>query len=76
MTEREALKLALTVLESYAISYDDGDEAINAIKEALAQPEQEWVGLTEQEAADCWSTSAVQTWREIEAALKQKNGYA
>ena len=32
-----------------------------------------WVGLTEQEAADCWSTSAVQTWREIEAALKEKN---
>jgi hypothetical protein len=40
MTKDEALKLALTVLESYAISYDDGDEAIAAIKEALAQQQE------------------------------------
>lgn len=41
--------------------------------ECLLYPEREWVGLTEQEAADCWSTSAVQTWHAIEAALKEKN---
>ena len=33
----------------------------------------EWVGLTEEEAADCWSTSAVKSWKNIEAALKTKN---
>jgi hypothetical protein len=32
-----------------------------------------WVGLTEQEAAECWSTSTVRTWRAIEAKLKDKN---
>jgi hypothetical protein len=32
-----------------------------------------WVGLTAQEAADCWTTSATQTWHNFEAALKEKN---
>ena len=32
-----------------------------------------WVGLTEQEAAECWSTSTVRTWKAIEAKLKEKN---
>jgi hypothetical protein len=33
----------------------------------------EWVGLTDEEAAECWSTSALQTWKNIEAKLKEKN---
>ena len=33
----------------------------------------EWVGLTDEEAAACWSTSAVQTWKNFEAKLKEKN---
>lgn len=32
-----------------------------------------WVGLTAQEAADCWSTSATKTWQAFEAKLKSKN---
>lgn len=36
-------------------------------------PKREWVGLTEEEAADCWSTSAVKSWKNIEAKLKEKN---
>ena len=32
-----------------------------------------WVGLTEQEAAECWSTIAVRTWQAIEAKLRSKN---
>ena len=35
--------------------------------------QQEWVGLTDEEAAECWSTSAVSSWRAIEAKLKEKN---
>lgn len=38
-----------------------------------APPQREWVGLTDEEAADCWSTSAVDTWRNFEAALREKN---
>ena len=35
-----------------------------------APPQREWVGLTAQEAADCWTTSASKTWHNLEAALK------
>ena len=36
------------------------------------QPQQ-WVGLSEQEAAECWSSSTVRTWQAIEQRLKEKN---
>ena len=82
------------------------DKAVNAIKEALAQPEQEcflvatignwgrvewadgvfpslgdkmysaprtWVGLTDEELADCMDMSIQKTCRAIEAKLKEKN---
>ena len=81
--EREALKLALEALEVYwgkaehrRTKEDESKaiKAITAIKEALAQPPQrEWVGLTAQEAAECWTTSAVQIWENFEAKLKEKN---
>jgi hypothetical protein len=49
----EVLKLALEALEEYADQEGKtraADEAITAIKEALAQPVQrEWVGLTDEE---------------------------
>ena len=41
MTEREALKLALEALERFEGNKKLWPEAITAIKEALAQPEQE-----------------------------------
>ena len=36
-------------------------------------PKRPWVGLTAQEAADCWTTSATKTWHNFEAALRSKN---
>ena len=36
-------------------------------------PQRPWVGLTAQEAAECWTTSAIQTWKNFEAKLKDKN---
>jgi hypothetical protein len=33
----------------------------------------EWVGLTDEERAECWNTSAVQSALNIEAKLKEKN---
>ena len=49
MTEREALKLALEALEAHADIGIKADKAITAIREALAQPEQEpvaWMTIT------------------------------
>lgn len=37
------------------------------------EPIREWQGLTKDEAAACWSTSAVETWMYFEAALREKN---
>jgi hypothetical protein len=37
------------------------------------QPAREWIDLTEEEAARCWTTSTVKTWKNIETALKEKN---
>ena len=36
-------------------------------------PRREWVGLTDEEAAECWNSSAVTTWKNIEAKLREKN---
>ena len=41
--------------------------------EEIDIPKKEWVGLTVQEAADCWTTSASKTWHNLEAKLKEKN---
>ena len=38
-----------------------------------APPQRTWVGLTAEEAAECWTTSATQTWKNIENALRIKN---
>ena len=128
---KEALKLALEALEQYA-EYEGetraANEAITAIKEALAQPEQDgkckyctdgcpacdarklpeqerflvatignwgrvewadgvfpslgdkmysaprtWVGLTEDEAFACQGRDYFETYKAIEAKLKEKN---
>ena len=47
MTEREALKLALEALETSMYPQQKQLQAITAIKEALAQPEQEPVAWIE-----------------------------
>jgi hypothetical protein len=98
---KEALRLALVALQRF-IKYDyngnpfdgkdvEGAEAITAIKEALAQPEQEpvgfvdsklnpiqrtWVGLTEDEAFACKGRDYFETYRAIEAKLRSKNTWA
>jgi hypothetical protein len=38
-----------------------------------APPQRPWVGLTAEEAAECWTTTATQTWKNFEAKLKGKN---
>ena len=38
-----------------------------------ASPKREWVGLTDEEASWCQAPSTIQTWKRIEAKLKEKN---
>ena len=87
MTKDKALKLALEALEQLqggCTDHDDGTveaitvwcpEVIDAIKEALAQPERPWVGLTGQEKALVASVSldVHDAVHRTDAKLKEKN---
>jgi hypothetical protein len=46
------------------------EEAAEAFESAK---ERGWVGLTDEERAECWNSSAVQSAINIEAKLKEKN---
>jgi len=96
MTKDEVLRLALEALEAmqmYAEAERKGlricDEAITAIKEALAQPQRTWVGLTDEEIIDVnlskvkrliddpivcdTDHNIIELGKAIEAKLKEKN---
>jgi len=82
----EALEEIYRTGDTQAFDLCYAPNVIPALRQAIAEAEQpdlarvgevgvwgEWVGLTDEEAAECWSTSAVQTWKHIEAKLKEKN---
>jgi hypothetical protein len=85
--EREALKLALEALEEahYKIEHKQNaakrEQAITAIREALAQPAQEqrpWVGLTDKESIDIIKKDdnykyPIKLLQAVMDALKEKN---
>jgi hypothetical protein len=68
-TEEEALvtKCIDEVKSQYVDWYNLGYQTCMAEKK-------EWIGLTDEEAAECWSTSAVASWKNIEDKLREKNG--
>jgi hypothetical protein len=74
MTDKEAMKLALFALDIVKIHYTQNrhiNEAITAIKEALAQPEQEpLIGCVNHDCAKCkeriWVGLTKQQRKEIE----------
>ena len=78
MTQK-ALKLALEVLENGDVPTSENAgknlDAITAIKEALAQTQDTWVGLTDEERIeiDHLALSRVQAVQMTEAKLKEKN---
>lgn len=86
MTNKEAMQMALDALELLdGAETVDGvivytDQEIKALRAALAQPEKEWVGLTDEEIREgnkeSWVTT--QAWQSAcwwaEAKLKEKNG--
>ena len=73
----EALQATMATHDSWEAVCDVKDEAITALREALAQ--REWVGLTDEERNQvAWSCGAMSAdWLEfadaIEAKLREKN---
>jgi hypothetical protein len=39
----------------------------------VEKPQREWVGLTDEEASWCQAPSTIETWKRIEAKLREKN---
>lgn len=96
MTDREAMKMALDIIFRYRKETPLGnqphmialvaDEAIEALRAAITQPEKEWVGLTDEEITECLQdvaqaqfikregTTPQRISRTIESKLKEKNG--
>jgi len=77
MNRDDVITLAHRTCTKYAhlerVRYGFTEAEMMRFAELVAGHEREWVGLTKEEAADCWSTEAVKTWHAIEAALKAKN---
>ena len=79
----EAMKAALEVLEGIGLKTEKMQNAIDLLRQALAQPKREWVGLTDEEmralkqkSVDDGMTRIVTDFeyiRSIEAKLKEKN---
>lgn len=79
MNEKEALKLALEAFEAKGDAWIVLErKAKAAIQEALAQPEREWVGLTQEDIDIAFDDTQEgggfdDFARAIEAKLKEKN---
>ena len=75
---RKAAEMALEALEqgySSRLWPIQSINAIQALREALAQPEREWVNLTEKEIVEAthFVSGVYDRARAIEAKLKEKN---
>ena len=89
MTDRELIEKAWGYLASYTVGERPNTSAVNdlgfILESRLAQPERQWVGLTDQEIRDLWSWSATEKAERtattqqhafanaIETKLKEKN---
>ena len=77
---QQALDAMMTIRPYEVVDYDQLEASITALRERLAQPEREWVGLTLKEILINrhlidWTSerSYLEFAREIEKALKEKN---
>ena len=72
---RKAAEIALKYFED-AYGLEDAEVAIKeALRQALAQPKREWVGVTYDEVYEfvCTTDSYINLAKAIEAKLKEKN---
>ena len=78
--EQEPASVTYKEVQDSMNALEKGDLRQQVIAEELGQrklytapPQRTWVGLTAEQAAECWTTSATQTWKNFEAKLKEKN---
>jgi hypothetical protein len=78
MTDRELMQMALEAVEYFyggSQTQVNGLKLIEALRDRLAQPEREWVGLTDEELKEIFWASLYRKdlAQAIEAKLKEKN---
>jgi hypothetical protein len=87
MTDRELMQQALDAFSGLltfnptAEEYQMGREVVAALRERLAQPQRQWVGLTDEEIKEIigpWGDTPIKGYTrklfdQIEAKLKEKN---
>jgi uncharacterized protein YukE len=81
MTDREAMRMALDALDYVGYVYTTEEEnkeveqAIEALRTALAQPKKEWVGLTGEELQEIYQGGGTVHFKlaMAEEKLKEKN---
>ena len=73
MSLRKAAEALITHWDAGEYKNCTGDMSghVRVLRDALVKPE--WVGMTDQERADCWRSSAVESAINIEQALKERN---
>ena len=78
MTNEDFEPIRIRIMqEAYDLADRNDTEGYNSVKVMCSDVQnliqRKWVGLTDEEAAECWSTSAVASWKNIEAKLREKN---
>jgi len=75
MNREDIIKLAREV--GYPLVEYEGTPYIPpllaVLLETVAAAQRTWVGLTDEEAAQCWTYNDRTSWKNIEAKLKEKN---
>lgn len=79
MTDKEVMQMALTAFEVATTHFSKDRQEIQAAIKALAQPEKEWVGLTDEDKKAIYEQADIEGWHDrplleaVEAKLKEKN---
>ena len=48
-------------------------KVLEAMQWMLDKQKKQWIGLTHEEAAKCWTYNSRTSWKNIEAKIKEKN---
>jgi hypothetical protein len=71
---RKRAEIRRQIPDRKSVQEGQPDRIADLLEEAANELEKrEWVGLTDEERAECWNSSAVQSAINIEAKLKEKN---
>jgi len=75
MTDKELLQRWIKPYAIVPVTMDATRILVDGLRERLARPEKEWIGLTDREISEAWFTGEPydKVVRMLEALLKEKN---